>query len=59
LLPLVRGRGPWPIALFGVGMLAATLIAAPGVAIAPLVAGVWLTCGLLAWDAHRHAEAGR
>jgi hypothetical protein len=58
-LPRVRGRGAWPIALFGAAMLAATLLPAPGVATLPLVAGAWLTCAALAWDGHRrgHAES--
>jgi hypothetical protein len=58
-LPLVRRRGPWPIALFGAAMLAATLLPAPGVATAPLVAGTWLTCAALLWDARRGARAER
>jgi hypothetical protein len=58
-LPLVRGRGPWPIALFGGAMLAATLLPAPGVATAPLVLGTWLTCGALLWDSLRSARTGR
>jgi hypothetical protein len=58
-LPLVRRRGPWPIALFGTAMLAATLLPAPGVATAPLVAGTWLTCAALLWDSLRWARTGR
>ena len=58
-LPFVRGRGPWPIALFGAAMLAATLLPAPGVAVAPLVAAAWLTCGALFWDWRRVANDGR
>ncbi len=58
LLPRLRGRGPWPIALFGAAMLAGTLLPAPGVAAFPLVLGVWLTCAALAWDAHRTARPG-
>jgi hypothetical protein len=58
-VPYVRGRGPWPIALFGAAMLAATLLPAPGVAIAPLVAGAWLTCAALLWDSRRGARSGR
>jgi hypothetical protein len=58
-LPLVRGRGPWTIALFGAAMLAATLLSAPGVAVWPLVVGVWATCAALAWDGHRRAAGER
>jgi hypothetical protein len=58
-LPYVRRRGPWPIALFGAGMLALTLLPADGVAIAPLVLAAWATCGALLWDSHRGSEAGR
>jgi predicted Ser/Thr protein kinase len=59
VLPLVRGRGPWTIALFGAAMLVVTLLPAPGVTALPLVAGAWLTCGALAWDGHRGAPGGR
>jgi hypothetical protein len=58
-VPLVRGRGPWPIAGFGAAMLAATLLPAPGVATAPLVAGTWLTCAALLWDSLRATGTGR
>jgi hypothetical protein len=58
-LPRVRGRGPWPIALFGAAMLAATLLPERGVAAFPLVLGVWLTCAALAWDGHRRGQPGR
>jgi hypothetical protein len=58
-LPLVRRRGPWPIALFGAAMLAATLLPAPGVTTAPLVLGTWLTCGALLWDTLRASRTGR
>jgi hypothetical protein len=59
VLPVVRGRAPWTIALFGAAMLAATLLPAPGVTALPLVAGAWLTCGALAWDGHRGATDER
>jgi hypothetical protein len=40
-------------------MLAATLLSAPGVAVWPLVVGVWATCAALAWDGHRRAAGER
>jgi serine/threonine-protein kinase len=58
-LPYVRRRGPWPIALFGAGMLALTALPADGVAVAPLAVATWLTCAVLAWDSGRAAEGGR
>ncbi len=57
-LPLVRGRGPWLIALFGTAMLSATMLPAAGVAPAPLVLGTWLTCALLLWDSLRGTRTG-
>jgi hypothetical protein len=57
-LPLVRDRTPRTIACFGAAMLAVTLLPAPGVTAAPLVAGVWLTCAALALDAHRRRPQG-
>jgi hypothetical protein len=47
-LPLARRAGPWGLAGFGAATLAALLLAAPAAPVAPLVAAVWLTCGLLA-----------
>jgi hypothetical protein len=47
-LPFLRTRGPWAIALFGSAFLAATLLPAPDVAPAPLVAAAWVTCTALA-----------
>src|SRR5436309_3305279 len=48
LLPYARNRGPWPAALFGAGLLAATALTAPGAAVLPLVAAAWLISGTLA-----------
>jgi hypothetical protein len=48
VLPLLRTRGPWTIALFGAAFLAATLLPAPDVAPAPLVVAAWSICTLLA-----------
>jgi hypothetical protein len=59
LLPSVRGRGPWAVALYGAGSLAATLLAAPAATAAPLVAGVWMTCAALLLDRRRAAEPER
>jgi hypothetical protein len=48
VLPLVRPRGRWAIAAFGALFLAATLLPAPDIAPAPLVAAAWLMCTVLA-----------
>ena len=45
VLPTIRGRGPWPVALFGAGMIATTLLLVPNATAAPLVAAAWLICG--------------
>jgi len=47
LLPLVRRRGPWAAAGFGAALLAATALAAPVTAFAPLALAAWATAGLL------------
>jgi hypothetical protein len=44
LLPLARARGLWAIAGLGAGFLAAALLLAPGVAVAPLAVAAWATC---------------
>ena len=49
-LPHVRGRGPWPAAFFGAGLLAATALTAPAAAVLPLAAAAWLTAGALAFE---------
>jgi hypothetical protein len=49
-LPLVRRRGPWPAALFGGGLLAATALVAPATAVLPLIAAAWVTAGALALE---------
>jgi hypothetical protein len=48
LLPYARRRGLWAVAALGAGFLAASLLAVPAVAAAPLVAAVWLTCAAVA-----------
>ncbi len=52
-LPLVRRRGPWPIALFGAAVMTATLLAGPAVAAVPIVLAVWATCAVLAVESAR------
>ena len=48
VLPLARGRGPWPAVFFGGALLAATAIVAPAAALLPLIAAAWVTAGALA-----------
>ena len=48
LLPLARRRGPWPAAVFGAGLLAASALIAPAAAFAPLAAAAWATAAVLA-----------
>jgi Protein kinase domain len=48
VLPYARNRGPWPAAVFGAALLAATVLAAPGAAVLPLIAAAWLISGTLA-----------
>ena len=50
LVPKARKRGPWPAAIFGAALLAATALAAPAAAILPLVAASWLTAAALALE---------
>ncbi|HYX89437.1 MAG TPA: serine/threonine-protein kinase [Gaiellaceae bacterium] len=47
-LPYARERGVWAIAGLGAALIAATLLPAPSVAAAPLVAAAWATCTVLA-----------
>ena len=47
-LPYARERGVWAIAGLGAGLIAVTLLPAPTVAAAPLVAAAWATCTVLA-----------
>jgi len=49
-IPLVRRKGPWPIAGFGAATMGATLLAAPAVAALPIVLAVWGTCAVLALE---------
>jgi hypothetical protein len=49
--PYVRGRGPWPAAVFGAALLGATALTAPAAAVLPLIAAAWLTAGTLALQA--------
>jgi hypothetical protein len=46
-LPYVRRRGPWPAVWYGGGLLAATALLAPAVAILPFVVISWLVAGAL------------
>jgi hypothetical protein len=48
LLPYARSRGLWPVAVLGAAFLAASLLAVPTVAAAPLVVAVWATCVAIA-----------
>jgi eukaryotic-like serine/threonine-protein kinase len=50
LLSRVRRRGPWPAAIFGAALLAATALLAPAAAILPLIAAAWLTATVLAFE---------
>ena len=50
VLPHARKRGPWPAALFGAALLAATTLAAPAAAVLPLVGAAWLTACALALE---------
>jgi hypothetical protein len=47
-LPYARERGVWAIAGLGAALITATLLPAPSVAAAPLVAAAWATCTVLA-----------
>ena len=47
-LPYLRGKGVWPAAVFGAGLLAATALAAPALPLLPLVAAAWVTSAFLA-----------
>jgi hypothetical protein len=47
-LPFARARGVWAIAVLGAGLMTVTLLPAPSVAAAPLVAAAWATCTVLA-----------
>jgi hypothetical protein len=49
LLPLAAGRGLWWIAGLGAGTLSAAVLAAPAAPAAPVVAAVWITCGVAAF----------
>jgi hypothetical protein len=49
-LPHVRRRGPWPAAVFGAALLAATALAAPATAVLPLIAAAWVTAVALAFE---------
>jgi hypothetical protein len=47
LLPLARGRGPWPAAVFAGALLATTATIAPAAAVLPLILASWVTAGAL------------
>jgi hypothetical protein len=44
LLPCARARGVWAVAILGAAFIAASLLAVPAVASAPLAVAVWATC---------------
>jgi hypothetical protein len=58
VLPSLRRRGPWPAALFGAGLFAATALAAPAANILPLALVSWLLAAGLALEGHTAAPAG-
>ena len=47
LLPLARRRGRLGIAAICIGQTLLVLVAAPSIAVTPIVVGTWLLCGLL------------
>jgi protein kinase-like protein len=47
LLPLARGRGPWPAVLFAGALLTATATIAPAAAVVPLILAAWLIAAAL------------
>jgi hypothetical protein len=48
LLPPASERGLWPIAALGAASLALLLLPVAAVDPLPVVAGIWLCCGILA-----------
>ncbi len=50
-LPYLRGRGPWPAAIAGAVLMAATGLGAPLAAFLPLAAAAWITAAYLALSA--------
>ena len=57
-LPYLRGRGPWPAAIAGAVLLAATALGAPLAAFLPLAAAAWITAAYLALSAGRGGGTG-
>ncbi len=55
-LPFARNRGPWAAAALASFMIAAPLLAAPGLAALPLVAAAWLICLGLILEPHVSAR---
>jgi hypothetical protein len=55
-LPFARGRGPWVAAALAAFMIAASLLAAPGLAALPLVTAAWLICLGLILEPHVRAR---
>ncbi|HEX9415945.1 MAG TPA: serine/threonine-protein kinase [Gaiellaceae bacterium] len=54
LLPFARGRGLWGIAVFGAGLIAASVLAAPHADPIPPVVTAWATCiALVVWERRR------
>jgi hypothetical protein len=48
VLPLLRNRGPWAIALYGVAVLSFLLLPGSRIEALPTVAAVWATCIVMA-----------
>jgi hypothetical protein len=47
LLPLARGRGPWPAVIYAGALLATTATIAPAAAVVPLILAAWVTAAAL------------
>jgi hypothetical protein len=45
---LPHARGPWPAAVYGAALLAATVLAAPAAPFAPIAAAAWIAASILA-----------
>ena len=43
LLPLARRKGRWGAVVFGASLIVGALLPFPSVAVAPVIAGAWLT----------------
>jgi Protein kinase domain len=56
VLPLAAARGPWPLAVLGAATLAVVLLPVDAVQAAPVVAGIWLCCAVVALRGVLHAR---